>query len=152
MTLRGLIYGGDVMGKFRIAFYKAQYGDIFDAIVSKTTHSPYSHCELIFSDGVCASSSPRDDGVRFANISFGNHWDIFDLHPDLSENDARWWFAYNDGQAYDFIGAIGSAFKLPFHSKKKKFCSLACAAALELDEINLTPGGLYKKLKRLGYI
>lgn len=140
------------MGKFRIAFYKAKYGDVFDKIVSAATASPYSHCELIFSDGMCASSSPRDDGVRFANINFGEHWDIFDLDPNLSENDARWWFAFHDGEAYDFAGAIGSAFGLPVYSKKKKFCSLACASALELNKINLTPGGLYKKLKQLNYI
>lgn len=140
------------MGKFSIAFYKAIHGDVFDKIVSATTCSPYSHCELIFSDGVCASSSPRDNGVRFARINFGDHWDVFELNEVLSENDAYWWFAYHQGLGYDFPGAIGSAFKLPIYSKHKKFCSLACAQALELNEINLTPGGLYKKLKQLNYI
>lgn len=140
------------MGKFQIAFYKAKYGDVFDKIISKFTFSPYSHCELIFSDGVCASSSPRDGGVRFANINFGEHWDVFDLDESLSELDARLWFGFYDGEAYDFLGAIGSAVGLPFHSDNKKFCSLACASALKLRKINLTPGGLYKKLKRLKHI
>lgn len=140
------------MGKFRVAFYKAKYGDVFDKIVAFVTRSEYSHCELIFSDDVCASSSPRDNGVRFANIRFGEHWDIFELDSSLSELEARWWFAYHDGQTYDFFGAIGSAFGLPLFSDDKKFCSLACASALKLNKVNLTPGGLYKELKKLRYI
>ena len=57
----------------QIAFYKAKFGNFTDKIVSAFTFSPYSHCEMVFSDGICASASLRDGGVRFKYINLGHN-------------------------------------------------------------------------------
>ena len=58
----GVIYGSETPNNLR-EFYKAKYGDWVDKIVSWHTKSPYSHCELVFSNGEFLSSSKRDGGV-----------------------------------------------------------------------------------------
>lgn len=67
----------------RIALYKGKRGGFagaFDAAVRWWTRGAYSHVELIFSDGMSASASSRDGGVRFKRIDFNpEHWDFVEL-------------------------------------------------------------------------
>lgn len=135
----------------KIAFYKASFGGFYDFMIILASRSRYSHCEIVFSDGMCASSSPRDNGIRFKHIDMSNgKWDLIDLSPlNIDEAKVRQWFIDHDHQKYDWIGAIGSAFNLKLLSDDKKFCSQACAWALGIDLVT-TPANLQKLLtKRL---
>lgn len=139
------------MNTIRIAFYKARHGNWQDYAVSAGTLSKYSHCEIVFSDGECASSSSRDGGVRFKQINLREHWDIYTINTTMKEESIRYWFYIHSGDKYDWPGAIVSVVGLDCSSEDKKYCSYACAAALGIDPV-ITPGGLYKKLKKSGTI
>lgn len=142
----------------KIAFYKAKYGNWQDKAISIATLSTYSHCELIFSDGVCASSSPRDGGVRFKKIEMDHKWDVFNIvetgsFARLNEAIARNWFILHDGDTYDWIGAIASAVDIDLSSEGKKYCSRSCLLALGFSPwvSTITPGGLYRYGVQGGY-
>lgn len=136
----------------KIAFYKARYGKLVDYIISIFTFSKYSHCEIVFSDGECASSSPRDGGVRFKKIELGHKWDVYTLVTHDNEDAVRQWFTDHDHQGYDLLGAIGSGVGLNWTSIDKKYCSYCCASALGMQNPVLSPGRLFSLLRRNGYI
>lgn len=137
--------------KLRIAFYKAEYGTWQDKTIATATFSPYSHCEIVFPNGECASSSSRDGGVRIKYIDLGEHWDVFELNGEFSEQYIRYWFSINDGDTYDWSGAIASAFGIDLSTENRKYCSYACAVVLGMDPI-VTPAMLYRRLVRDGII
>jgi len=127
------------------AFYKATrpgLPGIYNRLVRAFEGGPYSHCEIVFSDGDSASSSFMDRGVRFTgpgykhggiNFASGN-WDVYPLPPEL-ENAARAWFESHDGKAYDLRGNV--RFIWPWgnrDSRDKWFCSEAILAALGVPE------------------
>lgn len=135
----------------RAAFYKATrpgLQGIYSRLVRWIDHGPYSHCELVFGDGLSASASYIDGGVRFKRIAYDPaHWDFVDL-PDALEPAARQWFEGHIGQCYDLAGNL--RFVLPWlnDSQGKWFCSEAAAAALGLAEPwRYGPCGLYAALK-----
>lgn len=131
----------------RIAFYKARYGNWQDKTIAIGSLSKYSHCEIVFSDGICASSSSRDGGVRFKQINLNDHWDVFNLDINIDENAVKYWFSMHEDDTYDWPGAIGSLFKINVSSENKKYCSFACATVLSL-EATVTPGALFEELKK----
>jgi hypothetical protein len=136
----------------KIAFYKAKNGTKLDVVVATVSLSEYSHCEIVFDDGMCASSSIRDGGIRFKRIKLDTgHWDIFELNTDISEKSIRYWFSIYEDNTYDWLGAAMSSIGINCSSEDKKYCSYACAFVLGLDP-TITPGGLYRKLKKLGMI
>lgn len=58
----------------QLALYKAP-GAWYDKLVRVA----YSHCELVI-DGVCYSSSPRDNGVRSKAIDLhSGSWDLIEV-------------------------------------------------------------------------
>lgn len=146
----------DVKGptNLRLAFYKAEHGTFTDKLVASVIKSKYSHVELVLSDGVCASASPREKGVRFKKIDLTNgKWDIYPIKQDLlNEEKVKLWFLKHLGQQYDTLGAIGSGIGLKLYSENKKFCSLCLAIIFNLDDINLNPETLRLKLLEKGYI
>lgn len=110
-----------------IAFYKAQYGNWLDRLISWTTWGPYSHCELIFEDGMHFSSSPRDKGCRFKMIPRSEHWDYFGVTATKSqEAGIRYWCETQIARPYDWAGAI---FRLS-PDGYSWYCSAICMAAL----------------------
>ncbi len=126
------------------------------------TESPYSHCELIYPStytdlknkpSLCYSSSPRDGGVRSKLIPLNNkHWHVYDIEinneeklTELTKQIQNYFFKHLN-EPYDYLGAFGSAVKVPLYSLNKKFCSLACAQALQLKEFNLSPANLFTSL------
>lgn len=139
-------------GSFKIAFYKAKYGTLFDRFIAAATFSKYSHCELVFPDGVCASSSLRDGGVRFKHIEFNHHWDVYDLNMQLDENQINYCFLIHQGEKYDCCGLLGNVIFMDWSSDNKKYCSLICSIALKLDYNAIDPGRLYNFLKYSRYI
>lgn len=152
----------------KIAFYLAKYGDKFDKWTSWITWGKYSHCELVFSDNVWCSSSPRDGGVRFKSIDFApEHWDFVDLAKKYQwsasvtnsfESIIKSWCEIQIGRPYDWNGIY--AFALPFMFRQKKhswFCSEFCIKAL--NKVGLygnviashsTPNSFYKAVKNSG--
>ena len=139
---------------FRIAFYKGTRPGIeglYNRLGRWLDHGPYSHCELIFSDGVSASASYMDGGVRIKYIGYTsvNCWDFVDL-PTQYEADARKWFMAHHGQKYDVMGNINAMFGFVPHSHDKWFCSEAIAESLGLNESwRYKPNGLMAVLKEL---
>lgn len=130
----------------RAAFYKATrpgLQGIYSRAVRWIDRGPYSHCELIFSDGLSGSASYIDGGVRLKRIDYDPaHWDFIAL-PDHLEPYARDWFERNAGAPYDLAGNV--RFVLPWlpDSERGWFCSEAEAAALRLREPwRLGPNGL----------
>lgn len=123
----------------KAAFYKGTrpgLQGVYSRAVRWIDRGAYSHGELIFSDGLSASASYIDGGVRFKEIDYSkhpDHWDFMTL-PDELEDCARDWFARNAGAPYDLLGNL--RFVLPWlaDSERGWFCSEAMAAALRLKE------------------
>ena len=135
----------------RAAFYKATrpgVQGIYSWAVRFVDRGPYSHCELIFSDGMSASASYIDKGVRLKRIDYDPaHWDIVDL-PGFDEASARAWFEANKGAPYDLMGNV--RFVLPWlaDSERGWFCSEALGAALGWAEPwRFGPNGLAAVLR-----
>lgn len=130
----------------RAAFYRATrpgWQGLYSRAVRWVDRGPYSHCELILSDGVSASASWMDGGVRFKRIDYDPaHWDFIEL-PAYLEPAARAWFEQNEGEPYDLQGNLRFAFFMVSESPDGRFCSEALAAALGLREPwRLGPNGL----------
>jgi hypothetical protein len=118
----------------KVAFYKGKKR-LFNKLVSWWTRGPYSHCELVFSDGQSASSSFMDGGVRYKRILFDNgHWDFIELGPKFDEQKAREWFDKHLGDGYDVAGIIGFVNPRVSQDKQKEFCIEAVLSALEFTE------------------
>lgn len=114
-------------------------------------NGPYSHIELVFSDGTSASASLSDGGVRLKRISYDSGWDFYNV-PDsfATEEFARNWFETHKGLKYDILGNFGFVLRRGVQGKKKWFCSEAVAAALGIDEPwRLTPNGLASIIKSI---
>lgn len=129
----------------RIAFYKAKNGTWQDKSISLVTGSQYSHCELVFSDGMCASSSARDGGVRMKHIDLGEKWDVYTLLGKYDEDVIRYWFETHKDNKYNWLGAIGSVVDVDIGNEDKKFCSYCCALMVGINPI-ITPGKLFRTL------
>ena len=109
----------------------------------------YSHCELIFSDGLSASASYIDKGVRFKRIDYDPaHWDIIDL-PGFDEAAARTWFDVRVGHGYDLLGNLRFIFGWVRDDDGRWFCSEALMAALGFAEPwRFGPNGAASALRR----
>jgi hypothetical protein len=136
----------------RVAFYKGTrpgIAGIYSRITRLWMRGPYSHCEVVFSDGMAASSSFEDGGVRFKAIDFDPvRWDLVDLRG-FDEAAAREWFTAHEGQAYDLFGLVGFVMR-PFTGGKRNWvCSESVAAALQYaDGWRFDPNALYAVLTR----
>ncbi len=120
----------------KVAWYKGTRPGIqalFSVGVRLWRKSIYSHCEVVFSDGMCASSSFIDGGVRFKQIDLKpEHWDVFDVAAD--EAAVRAWYAAHAGCPFDVRGLIGVALPFIGSSEGKFFCSESVLAALGFDD------------------
>lgn len=120
----------------RIAFYKTirpGIQGVYSHAVRLWTRSPYSHCEAVFSDGMAASSSYIDGGVRFKRIDFNpTHWDFVEL--DTDESRVRQWFEAHEGAPYDLIGNVGFVVGFIPDARHKWSCAESIAAALGYPE------------------
>lgn len=120
----------------RAAFYKGTHSGlpgIYNRLVRWWTRSPYSHAEVIFSDGMAASSSFMDGGVRFKQVEFDpGKWDIVEMPGD--EVAARQWFMKHEGDGYDLLGNVGFVLQFVRDGTGKWSCAESVAAALGFDE------------------
>lgn len=134
----------------KIAFYKGTpkgWRGLYSRGVRIVTKGHYSHCEVIFKDGVSASSSIAHGGVRFALVTYNDaEWDFVEV-PDALEADARHWFFKHQGDKYDFLGNIHFVIPVVGDEKKKWCCSEAVGEALGLrDAWRFNPNSLYAVL------
>lgn len=133
----------------RVAFYKGKKR-LFNKLVSWWTRGPYSHCELVFSDGESASASFMDGGVRYKRILFDDaHWDFIELEDSFLEAQSRFWFYDHFNEKYDVLGILGFVNPRIKQSKNKWFCSEAIMAALGFSEAwRYNPNTAYSVLLR----
>lgn len=139
---------------FHAAFYKGTRpgaAGIYSRGVRFWTKGPYSHCEAVFSDGMSASASFEDGGVRFKAISYEPaRWDFIQL-PAILEAPARTWFEGHDGEGYDLMGNLHFVLGPVPDSRNRKFCSEALAAALGIaDPWRFDPNDLAVLLHFMG--
>ncbi len=119
----------------KIAFFKGTkcgINGIYNKGVRRIEDGLYSHCELIFSNGLSASSSFMDGGVRFKEIEYDlEKWDIFEI-PWADEKRALVYFTQRIGRPYNLRGNIHFVFGFIRGDSHGEFCSEACAGALGL--------------------
>lgn len=134
----------------KIAFYKYKYGNWKDWLIAKLTKSEFSHCEIIFDDGVSFSSSPRDNGVRFKEIEYkAERWEIVKLDVKVHQyftmlRKAR--RIEKHKYKYDWISIFFHWMHL--RSYRKFICSDLCYYLLS-DRLDFkTPQGLYEYVKK----
>lgn len=141
------------MNTFRMAFYKGTHPGIpgvYNRLVRARGRGPYSHVELCFPDGRCASSSWMDGGVRLKTMELGDdNWDFIELPIEWAPV-ALQWFITHEGKAYDFWGNVHLTFGFVADSPDNYFCSEAAAAALLINEPwRMEPNALYHVVQRL---
>ncbi|MFN9471045.1 hypothetical protein [Acidovorax sp.] len=119
------------------AFYKAirpGLGALYSHAVRIVDHGPYSHCELVFSDGVSASASWVDGGTREKRIAYRRgHWDALAL-PDHLEPRARQWVRDHMGLPYDLAGNLRFVLPIVPQDPCAWFCSEFLGGALAWHE------------------
>lgn len=109
----------------------------------------YSHAELCI-DGVCYSSSVRDNGTRSKLIDLNSgKWDLKEIH--LTEEEKQYalnkFFAI-DGSKYDFLGAVGVVLPIIDDSRRKFFCFEVVAEMLGMpNQSKVTPVELIEYAK-----
>lgn len=135
----------------RLAFYKGtrpRIAGLYNRGVRIVTKGKHSHCEAIFSDGLSASASFADGGVRFKRIDYdAAHWDFIEI-PDCFEPIMRKWFEDHLGEPYDILGNVH--FVVPFvgDAKFRWCCSEALGASMGMiDAWRYHPSALYSILK-----
>lgn len=107
----------------RVAFYKGKKR-VFNRLVSWWTRGPYSHTELVFSDGLSVSSSFMDGGVRYKRIQFNDiNWDFVELGNRFDESQIRLRVDGFLGVKYDWLGLIGFVVRRIADDRGKMFCS-----------------------------
>lgn len=119
-----------------LASFKGTYPGwrgLFNRVVRFWLKSPYSHNELVFSDGVCASSTWSEGGVVMRVKALPpDEWDIVPIHGD--EDAARRWFIEHLDEPYDVFGLFGFVFPRALQSRKRWFCSEAIAEAVGIAD------------------
>jgi len=147
----------------RILFYKAwEAGDLKDKAISIWTWGPYSHSELLFSDGICFSSSWRDDGVgvRYKDIHIvPKNWACVEVPTtQAQEKQMRYWcdLRAEEKAKYDWRGIIQFVFPFVRQNDEDWYCSEICIAAfLYAGILNYSmfcsPNCFYRRLQKDGF-
>ena len=129
----------------QLAFYKAP-GNLTDKLIRLATFGKYSHCEIIFSDGMWFSADAWNNVCRYKEEKYFNrdNWDFIEFN--CSESVARMFCDRINGSPYDFR-AILTWFLPDFRDDRAKwYCSEACHEALAFPRSRISPSKLAKKL------
>ena len=131
----------------KVAFHKT--GErVGDRLIKWWDAGPYSHCEVVFSDGLWASASLMDGAkVRGKRINpTEGSWDYLTL-PGSSELAARNFFARTEGMKYDLLGMARFVIAPLRGSSNGYWCSEWAGEALGLQEPwRYGPNGLFNVL------
>lgn len=117
---------------FRIAFYKGEETWL-GQLIRWWDNGPYSHCELVFSDGTWGTAYYKGGVLLRPRLVSPDDWDFIELPAHL-EPAARAWFEAHEGKSYDYLGLLRFVFDFLSPSRDKWFCSRACADALGMTE------------------
>ena len=149
----------------KIIFYGNKQGNIFDKLIRWWT-SPladmfngkwkdsYSHCEILFSDGMMFSASQYENRTRYRRHNRrSKSWVVIDITGTTSDEMlVRFYCDRIEGKRYDYLGILGFIFGTP-DSKSKWFCSEACTSVLQnigmcktLTSGKTSPNALYLDL------
>lgn len=130
-----------------MAFYKSNRGTFLDFLIDAWTgFGGFSHCELMFSDGMSFSSSPREGICRFKDIKYDDKWIMIDLPyvGSLMESDIRFECSKEVGKRYDYFGIFFN-FVIPLNldNKYKWWCSEICGKMIGIRRFRISPNALY---------
>lgn len=121
----------------KAAFFRGRHPGLkglFGQLIKSYSLGRYSHVELQFDDGICASSTVADRGVRYLLLDLDpKDWDFVEL-PDHLQPAAKLWFDAHIGKAYDFWGDAHFLIGFIAASRDKWFCSRAVADALGIED------------------
>lgn len=117
----------------KLALYKGSNRCI-SKLIKWWTKSDYSHCEIVFSDGMWGSSSDLEGGVCLRYVEHDPQlWVFYDI-SHFNETRARAWFELNKGRGYDYLGLLGFVIRPIKGSLGRLGCGHACMAALGYKE------------------
>lgn len=157
----------------KLAFYKAKKGNWWDKLIaiwsyitSFGKYGRYSHTEIVFSDNISFSSSPREGGTRFKHIEFKpEHWDFIEIDPKGQEENIRSWCRSQSGKDYDTFGIIGIAFgtligwavgcRRCLKDQGKWICTESNAfplkefGVIDYKEVRMTPDEMWEDTQRI---
>lgn len=137
----------------KIAFWKGKdtgFEALLDWGIRWWTDGPYSHNEVIFSDGWTGTASWSDGGVKLLKRPDGYYdspddWTIVEIEGD--EAAVRAWYFHHHDAPYDLLGVFGFVWRPLRGMEGAFFCSEATAAALGWrNPHRLSPNTLYDAL------
>ncbi len=132
----------------KLAFYKASKGTLLDTAINIWTGGyGYSHVELVFSDGMSFSSSPREGEVRLKKIDFDpDKWEFCDLRNyDMDEARVRAQAENFVGRDYDWKGIfLWFVLSIKKQDNSKWWCSEIIAFLLKWQNFRISPNKLAK--------
>jgi hypothetical protein len=142
----------------RIALWKGTdpgFAGILDRASRWWTSGPYSHCEVIFSDGWTGTASAADKGVALVQRPEGYYdpkdWDFIDLEGD--ELAVRAWYKLHRGLPYDLLGDFGFVWRPIRGDGGAYFCSEAFGAAFRWpDSWQFSPNQVASVLRIPKYV
>ena len=150
-----------------IIFYKAMAGNFIDKIIAWWTSSinekvtgkwkdTFSHCELLFTDGLMFSASQYENRTRYKIHNKDSYnWVRLPIECSVvNENKVRAFCDSIEGASYDYKGILGFITGIKDDSTKW-FCSEVCTTGLQsigevsnLDAYRTSPNDLYKELTK----
>ena len=144
----------------KVAFLRGT--NFLDKLIKGWTGYKYSHCELVFSDGVTIGTSLRSPfKVESKKVNYNKgYWDLIDIKLDMDQEiRIRTFCNAQIGKEYDWT-AIWFSHLLPFkiQDDNKWFCSELCVAAFQKIKYlphelpsQINPGEFYKLILKYEY-
>ena len=94
---------------------------------------PYTHTEIVFSDGWAGTSRAVEGGVVLHKITYpADEWDLIEIDGD--EAYARKWFEDHAGAKFDYFGLLGFVWRRKDGQQTRWFCSESISDALGFPE------------------
>lgn len=133
---------------------------IVGTLIKWWTKSNYSHCEILFDDGLMFSAHPKE-GTSYRTLGFKEQrdYEFLDLPTTLEEDIKIKCFCESElGCKYDWKGIwFSQIIRMSRSHKDQWFCSEVCTAAVQqigrlqtCRACDVSPGHLHKRLKESG--
>jgi len=125
------------MATFGIWFYKGTrrgFAGNYNRFAKAFLRGRFTHMEIQYSDGISASSSFTDGGIRFKMIEYDLRKREFVPLPLEWESDSRAWFTKMKGRPYDPWAVLRFVFPFIAQSEYSFECVEAVVASLHFAE------------------
>lgn len=146
------------MSGVMVLFFKGK-GTVMDSLIRWWTNSKYSHCEILFDNGLIFSADAwNSKAVRYTSKFTLDNWDVISIPlNEATVNYIKMWCDDRVGMKYDWTGVLRFVLPILPQIETRWFCSELCGAALkyagvlsrEVDVHGLSPQGLYMQLLKL---